>query len=325
MAHDDHIDTIAYPCIGTVARAAIEVLLSWISNPEQFDMDLPVRMAYADAPTGQIHYCYCQPRESITTARGSPRLPILLLHMSASSSRCFHKIMPHLAARGYTCYAPDMPGFGSSSDPDADPPGISWYADIYYRIFSGLPGFENGCHVIGHHSGAVIGTELAARGGAFCRSLTCIGPTIMTAADRRDMSKTFLEPFNKPSASGEHLIKTWDYLQWEGIPPDKIELLQREALDHIRAWKGRNQIYSCVWDYDCEDAMKQIPPGCRVMGLCAKDDILWPFFENFVALEGPSSSAHEIQGGNFGPDLDVAGIMEHFITLAEDSEATLAN
>ena len=70
-------------------------------------------------------------------------------------------LMRKLSALGYTCYAPDMPGFGASDDPGVDPPSITWYAELYHMSLSHLPGFERGCHVLGHHSGGVIGTELA--------------------------------------------------------------------------------------------------------------------------------------------------------------------
>lgn len=33
---------------------------------------------------------------------------------------------------------------------------------------------------------------------------------------------------------------------------ENLELFQREVIDHIRAWKGRNQIYGAIWDQDKE-------------------------------------------------------------------------
>lgn len=217
--------------------------------------------------------------------------------------------MKALSALGYSCFAPDMPGFGSSFEPECDPPSISWYAGLYYATFSKLANFKHGCHVIGHHSGGVIGIELAAAYGDFCRTLTAVGPTVMSAEERRELSKTFLDPFNKPVLSGEHLTKTWEYLRWEGIPEKNVDLMQREVLDHVRAWRGRSQIYACVWAYDCAEAMQNIKRNCKIMGLCAKDDVLWPYFENFKTVGRDVRSA-EIQGGNFGPDLDPTGILD---------------
>jgi pimeloyl-ACP methyl ester carboxylesterase len=270
-----------------------------------------IRKAYLPLPFGQLHYAHCDALLHRTQATPA----ILLLHMSASSSLSMYRLMRKLASLGYTSFAPDMPGFGNSDEPDSDPPDIAWYASRYYAAFSELPAFAQGCHVIGHHSGAVIGTELASgkRYGSFVRSLTCIGPAVLTAEQRLKMSQTFLEPFNRPEASGEHLIKTWKYLQWEGLLPEAdLDLLHGETLDHVRAWKGRTQIYKCVWEYDCAQALGVVPDHVIVLGLCARDDILWPYFEQFKSVGG-GVRGEEITGGNFGPDLDSDGILNLFI------------
>ncbi|KAI1344646.1 hypothetical protein F5Y15DRAFT_411470 [Xylariaceae sp. FL0016] len=208
-----------------------------------------------------------------------------------------------------------MPGFGSSFDPRVDPPSISWYADLYYEMFSSFPEFQHGaCHIIGHHSGAVIATELAASRNGWVQSLTLVGPTIMSADERAKMKKSFLAPFNRPRSTGGHLVETWHYVADKGIAYDKTELLQRESLDHIRAWKGRSQIYACVWEYDCESRIKSIDDACKVMALCAQDDVLWPYFEN-VRSVGKGVLSKEIHGANFGPDLDPDGIVREFFSM----------
>lgn len=280
---------------------------------------MSIKKAYLDTPDGQLHYVSLMPSSSSSSAHD---LPVLLLHMSASSSQCFHSMMQMLSRLGYACYAPDMPGFGSSFDPTSDPPSIAWYADVYHHALASLHGFRSGCHVIGHHSGGFIGTELAARFPNFCRSLTVIGPALMSVEDRLAMSKTFLDPFNKPVMSGQHLSETWEYLQFEGLVPSKnLELMQREVLDHIRAWRGRSQIYACVWAYDMEAVLKSLPvDGSALLGLCARNDILWPYFENFRAL-GQRVKAQEIQGGNFGPDLDGCNIVRLFVEFMEERKA----
>lgn len=277
------------------------------------------KKAYIDTADGQLHYHYSTPVSGLD-AGNYQRAPILLLHMSASSSQCFISMMQSLSEVGFACFAPDMPGFGSSFDPELDPPSISWYADLYHATFSHFAEFKQGCHIVGHHSGGVIGIELAAKYTGFCLSLTAVGPTVMSAEDRLELSKTFLDPFNKPVASGSHLLKTWEYLRWEGIPEHDVELMQREVLDHVRAWKGRSQIYACVWEYDCEEAMKNIEGGCKILGLCAKDDVLWPYFNNFKAVDADLTT-EEIQGGNFGPDLDSDGIVKLLMPFIDRTEA----
>ncbi|CAK7240818.1 MAG: hypothetical protein STHCBS139747_002266 [Sporothrix thermara] len=285
------------------------------SQPPPNPDAIPVKKAYLDTPDGQVHYRYTQSPGGGDAS--STLAPILLLHMSASSSQCFDHLMQALSARGYACYAPDMPGFGSSYDPVSDPPAIAFYADLYHAAFSGLPGFATGYHVVGHHSGGVIGTDLAAKHGHLVRSLTLVGPVVMSAEARRKQAETFLAPFNKPVASGEHLGKTWEYLIWEGLKTDDLGLLQREAIAHIRAWKGRSQIYSCVWAYDCAENMAKFSESSRVLALCAEDDLLWEFFDN-VQADGKRVVKATIKGGNFSPDLDYEGILKHMLPMLDE-------
>ncbi|KXJ85924.1 Alpha/Beta hydrolase protein [Microdochium bolleyi] len=214
-----------------------------------------VRKAYTDSAEGQIHYRYTAP------ASDSSKLPILCLHMSASSSAIFEQLMRTFTAQGHACYAPDMPGFGASFDPSQDPPDIRWYVDLYLNVFfkSGhFPELSRGCHVLGHHSGGVIGVEFAVSHPGIVKSLAVVGPVLMDAA-QREKARGF-QAFNKPVADGSHLTRTWEYLQSHGgITPSELDLLQQETLDHVRAWKGRLQIYGCVFgDHDGPSLYSQV-------------------------------------------------------------------
>ncbi|KAK0649109.1 Alpha/Beta hydrolase protein [Cercophora newfieldiana] len=207
----------------------------------------PILKAYASTPHGQIHYRFSLPFPSHPSPSA---LPILLLHMSASSSASFTTLITTFTSLGYPCFAPDMPGFGSSFDPPYPSiPALSipWYAAVFLSAFQPHPAFAAGCHIVGHHSGAVIGIEIARSTPSFARSLTLEGPAILTASERAEMSTKFLSPFNRPVADGSHLVKMWEYVRALGIPAGDLELLQREALDHARAWRGRTQIYGAVW------------------------------------------------------------------------------
>lgn len=260
-----------------------------------------IRKAYLVVPFGQLHYAHCPPTTGQSTI---PTLPILLLHMSASSSFSMYTLMRKLSKLAYSTFAPDMPGFGGSEDPITHPPDITWYTSLYHTPFSRLSVFAEGCHILGHHSGAIIGTELAKPKlyGPFIKSLTCVGPAVLTAQQCLEMSKTFLEPFNQPKATGDHLLKTWKYLQWEGLSPaTDLGLFHRETLDHVRAWKGRSQIYKCVWEYDCKKALSLVADSVQVLDLCAQDHVLWPYFEQFKSVGG-GLRGEEIEGGNSGPD-----------------------
>lgn len=159
--------------------------------------------------------------------------------------------MEMFASLGYSSFAPDMPGFGQWFGPSEDPLNIAWYADLYATTSGALPAFQKGCHLLGHHSSGVIGTRRAVSNPELVRSLTIVTPAFLTAEERNVMRQIYLAPFNKRVADGSHLLKKWEYVRAgdEKISRHDLQLLRRETLDHIKAWRGGTQIYR-VWDYD---------------------------------------------------------------------------
>jgi hypothetical protein len=131
-----------------------------------------------------------------------------------------------------------------------------------------------------------------------------IGPVVMDAQSRKAMKEQYFEAFNKPVQDGSHLLKTWKYLEDMGIGDD-VELRQREAIDHIRAWKGRKLIYGAIWDRDCERLFMSV--GCAILVACARDDVLWKYFGRCTELR-PDVLSEVIEGGNFELDVDADGI-----------------
>ncbi|CAK7240830.1 MAG: hypothetical protein STHCBS139747_002278 [Sporothrix thermara] len=217
--------------------------------------------AYVDTPYGQVHYRYSVPKSTEST-NGT----VILLHKSASSSASCTKIASSLTAKGFACYAPDMPGFGSSFDPSPRTvqaiaeKGTAFYVGLYEAVFQSLGVFgadKKPVHLIGHHSGATLAVEMAAVCPSSVASVTLVGPTVMAPDVRAEMSRKNSDAFNKPVPDGSHLQKTWDYLEQTGVGDD-IDMIQREAIDHIRAWQGRLQIYGAVWGQDHEMYAKAI-------------------------------------------------------------------
>ena len=217
--------------------------------------------------------------------------------------------MRQLCAKGYKCYAPDMPGFGGSFDPTPEAieeilqQGTRWFVDVFMAAFRSLGIFDPGAstvHIIGHHSGACLAPEIAASYPDLVASISLIGPTVMTAEERAEMKKQYHAPFNKPVADGSHLQKTWDYLRKMGVGTD-LELYQREAVDHIRAWRGRNLIYGAVWEQDMLGYFQSVK--CPILLICAKDDVLWEHYENARKVR-PDAATRECSGANFSLDLD---------------------
>ncbi|CZT20640.1 uncharacterized protein RCC_06498 [Ramularia collo-cygni] len=269
---------------------------------------LSIKRAYIDInDSQQLHYRHVVPEDCGSGV-------IVFLHKSASSSSSYEKLMLHYASEGFSCYALDMPGFGGSFDPtpeqiaEIDRTGTEWFADIFITALNALGITKHGFHIIGHHSGASLATQIAVSYPESVRSICQIGPTTIGYEERQRMREIYLVPFNQPTPDGTHLQKTWDYLGKMGIGED-LELRQREALDHIRAWKGRMLIYGAVWNQDAETLFMQV--RCPILVLCARDDVLWEHMENVQRLRSDIRTG-VIGGANFSTELDVLGIVREW-------------
>jgi pimeloyl-ACP methyl ester carboxylesterase len=108
-----------------------------------------MRRGYAETEVGQIHY-----REA---GQGEP---VLLMHMTATSSIHFRHVLPLLAERGFRAIAMDTPGFGLSDPPPGPEAGIPHYAAAALGLLDDL-GLER-AHLAGLRTGASIALELAA-------------------------------------------------------------------------------------------------------------------------------------------------------------------
>jgi pimeloyl-ACP methyl ester carboxylesterase len=213
-----------------------------------------------------------------------------------------------------------MPGFGSSFDPSPScidlisQTGTTFYVSLFHSLFTTLS--LTTAHIIGHHSGACLAVELAASYPDFVKSICLVGPTVMSAEERAAMKEVYFKPFNEPVEDGSHLMKTWEYLGNMGIGGD-IGLWQREVVDHVRAWRGRNLIYGAVWAQDAERFYMDV--RCGILLMCARDDVLWKFFEGVKGMR-PEVRAVEVEGGNFELDRDVEGIERGWSEFLEEVE-----
>ena len=246
-----------------------------------------IRKGYVDTTLGQIHY-----RER----RGTGRTAVFL-HQTASSSAMWSAVMERLPEGRYI--ALDTPGFGGSDDPDGMP-SMPQYAGWLREAIDacGIEAFD----LVGHHTGACIAVEIVSAIPDRVNSLAMIGAVPLTAEEREAFREHYSSPIS-PTEDGSYLQTTWDYLRGLGAHSD-LALHHRELLDTARAYYGRFQAYSAVWDQDFVAPFEAAT--CPMLLMCAKDDVLYDYFERAKTMR--PDAAHELLGGaNFEPDQDPGG------------------
>ena len=98
----------------------------------------------------------------------------------------------------YHCFALDTPGFGQSFQPAAIP-DLQYPARLLLEAIEALGVSE--FHLCGHHTGGCIAVEMPAITPISIKSLSIIGPVLVTE-ERQEYMKTFVKPF-ETEESGE--------------------------------------------------------------------------------------------------------------------------
>lgn len=256
-----------------------------------------IEKGYVGIAEGQVHYRY----------REGEGLPVVCFHQTASSSAMFERMMEEYPGPE-PIYALDTPGFGGSYDPQGQPT-IADYSDRLVDAMRAL-GIDR-AHLFGHHTGASIAVEIAARLPELAASLAMIGPVTITAEEAAMFKEVYPKDF-QIQPDGSHLQKMWDYVAEIGGGAS-VELHHREFVDTARAWQGHIKVYSAIWDQDFTELYQKA--DCPILIMCSPDDVLWSIFERAQALR-PDAKVVELGGTNFQPDEvpgDVAQALADFV------------
>jgi len=164
-----------------------------------------LKRAYADAPTGQVHYY----------DSGGPGVPLLLLHQSPTSAIDFELVFPLFAKAGIRVIAPDTPGLGMSDAPKHEPV-IADYADAVIAVLdhAGVDRVD----AFGHHTGAQVAVEAAARHPERFRKLALYGVPVMSPAEQRAFWDAVVPEEREkglfsPEPGGRHLLTLFERLE----------------------------------------------------------------------------------------------------------------
>jgi len=187
--------------------------------------------------------------------------PLLLLHQTPRSVDEFAEVLPILAAERRVI-AMDTPGYGCS-DRVPGQPTVADYATAAREALDVL-GIDR-VIVVGHHTGAVIGVEMAAAWPERIERLVMSGPVYTDAAGRAELMRWFKQWTIAPD--GSHLVDKWQKMtRWLPRPA----LVQRLVVDLFRAGEASEQGHFAVAEYHMEDRLPLV--RCPALLLYCRDD-----------------------------------------------------
>lgn len=193
---------------------------------------------YAPGPYGQVHF----------QDAGSGK-PVVLIHQAPMSSRQFEGVYPLFIERGYRPIGIDCPGFGMS-DPTDFVPTVSDWANIVPAVLDHL-GISQ-ADVVGHHTGALVATEVERRFRPRVRKLVLGSALPLTDEER----KKFLDGVEKNEihfvyeSDGSHLQSSFmtRYRMYGQTPAPDPQLITRYIVEKFMGrgpfWHGHFAAFS---------------------------------------------------------------------------------
>ncbi|HEY6644653.1 alpha/beta hydrolase [Povalibacter sp.] len=180
--------------VGTAAETAV----TYKPNPPPMEITLPkMKRGYVDGPYGQVHY-----------QDGGKGRPLVLLHQAPMSSRQFEGVFQLLIDHGIRPIAIDYPGFGMS-DVTTFVPRVEDYAKVVPPVLDAL-GIKT-ADILGHHTGALVATEVEQQFPDRVRKLILAGPFPVT----KEEQQKFLDGVQQREidfvyeTDGSHLLKSF--------------------------------------------------------------------------------------------------------------------
>jgi pimeloyl-ACP methyl ester carboxylesterase len=196
-----------------------------------------VSRSFVSVPAGTIHVAQA----------GSGR-PVLLLHQTPRSWDEYRDVLPILGER-FHAIAIDTIGFGDSSKPSGPGPDtIEMWAEVAISVLDALEIAR--ASVVGHHTGAVIATEIAAGYPDRIDKLILSAPAFVDDEHRRLYGDKPPVDEVERKLDGSHLVELWT-MRAPFYPPS-IDLLERFIIDALKAGDRSGGGHLTVAHYDME-------------------------------------------------------------------------
>jgi haloacetate dehalogenase len=197
--------------------------------------------------------------QRIRLRRGGEGPPLLMLHGNPQTHAMWHKVAPVLAKR-FTCYLPDIRGYGFSAKPPASP-GSAAYAkrEMAADLIAVMRGFgHERFRVLSHDRGARVAHRLALDHPQAVEKLCTMDiiPTI-EHFERTDMAFAlgyyhwfFLaQPHDKPERMILRDVEDWFDLHTSREPKDKSFFHPEARADYLAALRQPGTVMGICEDY----------------------------------------------------------------------------
>lgn len=217
--------------------------------------------------------------------------PVVLLHQTPRSVDEFAEVVPVVAAE-HRVIAIDNPGYGCSDVPDHQPT-VEEYADAVVALLDHLGVAK--AHLVGHHTGAILAIDIAARRPDRVDRLVLSGPHYMDAEMRELLHRISVQWRVRPD--GSHMTEKWQ--KFSGWVDDPM-IVHRVVTDLLRAGETSEYGHFACADYRMEDTLPAVDaPTLLIVG---SNDFFANTPKNDIFSETiPDTEKVIIEGGVFLP------------------------
>lgn len=210
---------------------------------------------YAESRFGQLHY----------VESGTGDLPVLLLHQTPRSWDEYRDVLP-LIGETTRAIAMDTVGFGASAQPE-EPMSVERFADGVEDLLTAL-GIDQAV-LVGHHTGGVVGLEVAARRQDLIRGLVLSGTPFVDAPRRELVASRPPIDLVTVADDGTHLQELWAR-RGAFYPAGHAEVLNRVLADALRVIDRVEEGHVAVNSYRMEDRIGSV--ACPTLVVCGELD-----------------------------------------------------
>jgi pimeloyl-ACP methyl ester carboxylesterase len=217
---------------------------------------------------------------------------VLLLHQTPRSWMEYRDVLP-LLGRRRRAIAMDTIGFGDSSSLPPGGESIERWAEVALEFLDALE--IDRAHLVGHHTGAAVATEMAARAPEHARSVVLSSAPFDDAQTRAAHLEAGAIVDNvTPRADGSHVTELWR-IRAPFYPEGRIDLLEAFVIDALKAGPRAAEGHQVVARYDMRAAVGRLRCPVLLLGATA-DPYAYPALEPMRAAL-PDAQVEVIEGG----------------------------